>query len=456
MDRQTLEVAEWRSEELPGCSLHTRDYRIIERLGGKVRIDALAGRLRVTATSYVGVIRLAEVDVKIVPKLAGSHLNLVRMLQWTTGLDAFEVLPHDHDLDVNGEDLSELLALLFVRAAERVLRAGVRSDYVVREEAVPIVRGRILADRQLIRHGRRTDRVECRFDDRSSAIFDNALLLAAAETCARRASGVDIRRRARRVSLALHDSVGDDEWAQVRLPRQTVRYDRLNAHYRGAHELAWLLLEGFHGFDDLFRAGKTTAFAFLLNMDTLFERFVERLLRTALVADAVSLRFQRPSGSVIRHAGGAAYINQRPDTLLRAQAGGPAVAIDAKYKRYSNRRIDPGDIAQTFLYAQAFGPRPESGCPNALIVYPSETDQVDTLALSLHHEAGDVLAGVTALGVPIPAAIDEATGAGIGPVMQAVRAVALSALHDESLRGPPPVGHNRPTLVPPRARTREA
>jgi 5-methylcytosine-specific restriction enzyme subunit McrC len=425
------EVAEWNSIFIPNVSLSDDDRRLCENLstgdGPRLVVEELRDRLRVRALSWIGVVRLSAVEIHVVPKLAGEHLGLLRMLEWSTGLDALRATHDEYQLDAQGARLPDLLALLFVRAAERIVRAGLRSDYLQREEAISTLRGRLLIDRQLrVRHGR-LDRLECRYDDRSADIFDNQLLLAGAEHCSRRAGEVSIRRRAGRLRAALRTVC---EPHGVKAPRRMVVYDRLNSHYRGAHELAWLLLEGSYGIEDIYQHGSVRTFAFLLDMNQLFERFVEKLLEEALRTAQVRLAFQRPSGSVIRRADtGATYLRQIPDVLVRINQTKIAIPLDAKYKLYSSRRLDPSDVAQTFLYGHAFGPAPSHGLPHALIVYPSETGRADLLPLQVQHVGGQRTARLTAVGVPIVRALDEAQRrVGSSGVLEAVREAVLEAV----------------------------
>jgi 5-methylcytosine-specific restriction enzyme subunit McrC len=423
-----LRLEEWRTGEIPGIALSDADRRLVERLaeqaGPRIEIDELKHGLRVKAFSWVGVVRLKQAEIHVVPKLAGEHVGLLQMLEWTSGLDALRPGEREHALAATGARLPDLLAMLFVRATERILRAGVRADYVAREEALSVLRGRLLADRQVRRGHRRIDLLECRFDERTADIFDNQLLLAAAHRCAARTRHEETRRRAGRLRIALGEVC---DARGVSLPRRTISYDRLNAHYRGAHELAWLLLEATHGVDDLFQHGATTSFAFLLDMNRLFERFVERLLSAAL-AQTAKLYFQRPSGSVIRRADtGALYLRQVPDALVRINSLGVTLPVDAKYKRYARRRVDAADIAQTFLYAHGFGPAPGAALPQALIVYPAESDQLEAMPLVVRHAAGQPTAGVKVIGVPIPRALDEASGALETPVLDGLRDAVLAA-----------------------------
>lgn len=405
----TYEVGEWEYIDLPGVTLTHADTALCKRLAEqgnrRLSIEEVDDGLRVQATSWVGLVRLGTAQIHVVPKLAGEYVGLVRLLEWVAGLDELTDLESDPHVDLSGNHLLDLVALLLVREVERVLRRGARSDYVMHEEALPVLRGRLLFDRQLRRRQGRLDRLECRYDERSADIFDNRLLLAAVERCATRAGQVSIRRRATRVRARLTQIC---DAYDVSLPRRPILYDRLNAYYRHAHELAWLVLEGTQGLDDLYVSGDTRSFAFLLDMNRLFERFVERVLQFAVSARGVRLSFQQRSGSVVRRADtGRTYSQLIPDVLARTDEPQVTWPIDAKYKSYSERRIDPSDIAQIFLYATTLGIQTGERPPHALIVYPAESSQLEQIPLAVRRVQGKELATVTALGVPIPRVLDE-------------------------------------------------
>jgi 5-methylcytosine-specific restriction enzyme subunit McrC len=408
----TYGVGEWDDIDLPGVTLTHADVALCKRLAEqgepRLSIEEMQGGLRVRATSWVGLVQLGAIQLHVVPKLAGEYLGLVRLLEWLGGLDELTELESDPHIDLAGTHLLDLVALLLVREVERVLRRGARADYVVHEDALPVLRGRLLFDRQLRRRQGRLDRLECRYDERSADIFDNRLLLAAAERCATRTEQIGIRRRATRVRARLAQIC---DARDVSLPRRPVSYDRLNSYYRQVHDLAWLVLEGTQGLDDLYVSGDTRSFAFLLDMNRIFERFVERILLRAVTPRGVHLSFQRRSGSVVRRADtGSTYSQLIPDILASTDDPPATWPIDAKYKRYSERRVDPSDIAQVFLYATSLGVRQDGGPPHALIVYPAESQELERLPLAVHRVGGKELATVAALGVPIPRVLDEAAG----------------------------------------------
>jgi 5-methylcytosine-specific restriction enzyme subunit McrC len=419
---EVVTVGEWSQFDLPGVALTLADRRLCSRLKEqgrrRLRVEETASGLWVETTSWVGLVRFSFAQVHVVPKFAGEYVGLIRLLEWLAGLEELADLGSDPEIELGGDHLLDLVALLLVREVERVLRRGVRSDYTVQEEALGVLRGRFLFERQLRKRPERLDKLECRYDERSADIFDNQLLLAAIERCSARAVHVNIRRRASRVRSRLAqicDAQG------IALPRHAISYDRLNGHYRQAHELAWLVLEGTEGLDDLYASGDTRSFAFLLDMSRLFERFVERVMELAATACGAQVFFQRPSGSVVRRAeSGRTYSRLIPDVLLRSNDPPATLPIDAKYKRYSERKVDPADIAQAFLYATSLGSRPKGGPPSALIAYPAESSDLERLPLTVRRAHGGELAAVTALGIPIPRVLDEVDLEEQGMVVQGV------------------------------------
>ena len=83
---------------------------------------------------------------------------------------------------------STSLALLLAEECRRVVRAGLLADYIEREEDLPILRGRLLLDRQVLRRFGRLDRLECRHDEHERDILENRILAAALRACGRRAA----------------------------------------------------------------------------------------------------------------------------------------------------------------------------------------------------------------------------------------------------------------------------
>ena len=372
-------LTEWTSEVYHGVALTPEDRAVVEKLStsadDRLQIEELRRGLRVRTRSWVGVVRLPTVEIRVVPKVTGDQLGLVRLLEYASGLDALIRLSDGATLKASGDSLLELVILLFVEASERVLRRGLLSGYVEREDDLPIVRGRILGDRQLLERFGQLDRIICRFDELEHDVVENQLLTAALQVASPRVTSVGLQRRISRLRGVL-EPICDTDQLNLAGARTTMTYNRLNAHYETAHQLGWLLFDAL-GIDDLFVPGEAQSFSFLLNMNQLFERFVTRVVEQVLPATRYRVTSQSPFKSVVWNVTSQRpYTSIIPDVVVERRGESDCrVAIDAKYKLYDERGFDQSDIYQTFLYAFALGATSSGGVPTSLLLYPATADE---------------------------------------------------------------------------------
>ena len=429
----TFEVAEWEHRDLPGLWLSPEDTRLKDSLGGdgpnaRLAITELRSGLRVTARSWVGVVRFSSFEVRVVPKLAGGDVGLVRLIDYASGLDSLGRHPAIRTFKDGGGNLLDLVALLLAEACERVARAGLRADYREIEDDLPVVRGRLLGDRQVLRRFGRIDRVECRYDEHTTDTPDNQVLLAALSACAPRVRHPAVSLRVRRLVSVFGEACSLDE-LDLRLVRSATTYDRLNEHYRDGHALAWLVLDGL-GIDDLFGRGSARCFAFLIDMNRLFEDFITRWLTQLLAGYGHRVVAQRQDRTVVWDAAlGKPYSHVRPDLLIEAKSRpGRFLPVDAKYKLYDEQGIAPADIYQSFLYAFAYSQSTRPPMPASLLMYPASTETSERIHLHVRRSRGPTEAELLAVGVPVAATLAEAVDGVVGEVGSAALASIVSRL----------------------------
>ena len=436
-----IRLTEWEVHTEHGLSLTDEDRSIFNALeevhDQRIELDELLHGLRVRTRSWVGVVRLETVEFRVVPKLAGDRVALARMIEFACGLDGLRRLPRTTSVDVDGESLLELVALLFVEETRRLLRRGVVKHYVPREEDLGVVRGRILADRQVLERFGQLDRILCHYDELESDVDENRLLLAGLRAVSRGLGSGALRRSLERLRSVLEPECDLSSFDLRRVRRELI-YDRLNAHYEAAHRLAWLLLDGM-GIEDLVARGRTRSICFLLDMNALFERFVEQVFRRTLEPCGFAVESQHSLKSVlwdVRRS--ASFGSIRPDLVVTARCAERPLAVDAKYKEYDERGLSPSDLYQLLLYASATSSGSsdtEQSVPTALLVYPTTVEDDRDVVLEARRQDGRATARVRSLAISIPDVISELDDGIAGPECNRIAQYVTAYLASAGLAG---------------------
>src|SRR4051794_17377903 len=101
--------SEYESRVVP-CSRPTpADRRLAQRLAARGDLDPrldvewlLDGGMRVTAYSWIGVVRLSGVEIRVVPKLVGGVLHVLRMIEYADQVRLVARLPTHRALPEDG------------------------------------------------------------------------------------------------------------------------------------------------------------------------------------------------------------------------------------------------------------------------------------------------------------------------------------------------------------------
>ncbi len=411
-ERVVVELGEYQQKRVEVPPPSEADEQLANRLmSGQdgVRLDArwmADGTLDVSASSWVGVVRFSRVDVRVVPKLVGGSLRVLRMLEYASGVSMLRRLPTDRPLPADGKDLFDLICLLLAQETEALIRDGLLRDYRTTDDSLEVLRGRLRYRDQFLRRFGQLDRLECHFDEYDGDTPINQLVAAALSLARRRVSETDIRFAAARLASVLdelcHPTSMDASWYE-----RIIRYDRRTERYRPAHELAKLVLRGL-AFDDLFDVSAGSVSAFLINMNAVFERFVTRLVHEALRGTFLDVSTQHQLRAVVRNDDtGRSYSTLTPDLVITDRLTGRSVPFDIKYKTYDLRKLSTADIYQTFLYAYALGHSDDQR--RAGILYPA-TASVDGPHLSIKPLLGPTAARIIGAGIDVPRALDELAG----------------------------------------------
>ncbi len=404
MTRTRLTLNEYRTaESVPLTDAQVRSLRSLEPNPVQVMPHPSDPSLYdLTATSLVGLINVEDLDLEIRPKLAIDRLLF---------LLSYSMDPaHWRSLHAEFEERDSLFDAIvpgFVFQVRQALKRGLLQGYRVQEDADITVRGRIRVSEQIRRHYGIAPPIELRYDEFTEDILENQLLKAAIHRLWKlRIRSSWIRQALREFDLVLQNV------SLVEFPRHSIpeiRFTRLNQRYRPAVQLARLILRAT-SFD--LGTGAVAASEFLVNMNQVFEEFVEAALGESIARCGLRLR---PQDDRLR-----LDLDRRirlvPD--ISVWQGGRCLLIgDVKYKRTGDNRGSNPDIYQLLAYTIA------ADLPGGVLIYAKGEDeprvhitrivekQLRVVALDLELSPEGILEQIDSLAADLLHGVEQPTGA---------------------------------------------
>ena len=306
---------------------------------------------RIRSRGLVGIVPVDESVIVIEPKAPVS--SIFGMLEVAYDLQSFELLKGETTIGSLEELFERVVSILARRVLDRV-RRGLYQEYVEHVDDLIYVRGRIDMRGNLRNVTRKNPAVRCRFEDLTSELEDNEILLWTLFVASRfRLRRPEVVEQVRRAYRAMAGSIPLAE----KSPQSCIErfYTRLNDDYQPMHGLSRLLLD--HAGPHL-AEGNRTFIPFCLDMPTLFESFVAKWLTSHLPHDLEAL----PQFSAKLRAN--VPLRFDIDVLIRdRRTKRPMAVLDTKYK--VAERLQETDIQQVVAYATRMGVR------HAFLVYPS-------------------------------------------------------------------------------------
>ena len=333
--RPTVVVPEYGESEVELNAAQERTLRHLVRDRVTILATDTPNRWRVKASSYVGTVVTPDVRILVVPKV--STANLFHFLE--AGGRALQVGPEIFEYEKT-RDLVPSFATFYARHLEAALGRGIPRDYRETEDRLAGIRGRVNlpAQRRLV--GLPLP-IECRFDEYTADIALNRVLRSALIRLLG-LPGVTVTTRQtlqqldRRLEEATMLTTGDI--------RSETTFTRLNEHCRPAERLARLILSGSSILDAVGAAG---AAVFLVDMNKVFEEFVESRLRRYLVG-RLAVRGQCPCRLDITGA-----VRIKPDLVFNSPGRDLMYVADTKYKVTADGYGREADYYQLLAYTAA-------------------------------------------------------------------------------------------------------
>jgi len=388
---EKLTLAEY--ETARGVPLTPEQRDALRHVAPDVTVSPSAGEeglFDLTPGSSVGALALPDLAVEIRPKI---------LIDRVLFLLSYALDPRNwHHIGFNLEVRDSLLEALipgFIHKVRQAFRRGLLQGYRSEEDAIPGLKGRFRMEDQIRKRFGIMPPVEVRYDEFTEDIEPNRLILAAVDRLERmRLRSPSSRAALRPIRNAL-ERVALREYPPAQVPE--IAYDRLNEHYRGAVELARLILRSA-SFD--LAHGTVRASAFLIDMNKVFESFVHVALREALrLGEQAFPRCARGRGLWLDLA---RTIRLQPD-LSWWEDGACVFVGDAKYKRVAASGIKNSDVYQILAYSIS------TGLPGGLLIYAAGEGEpvtheiveigkrIEVVTLDLSRRPATILADIEAL-----------------------------------------------------------
>jgi 5-methylcytosine-specific restriction enzyme subunit McrC len=344
---KTLMLKEWSPTPVQLTNPELTRLLSVPKILSLTPRDPSAGVYSVRPGSVVGTLVWPELRVLIKPKVELANVFFLLgfrgdLAEWTE-----EAFPYEAEWD-----FLRAIAWAFRAEMERGLRYGISRSYEEKSEALAGFRGRLDVGRQITAWQDRPFPVECRFVEYGEDSLLNRVLRAA-NTRLLAAGGLsfDLVRSLQHIAGEL-SMVDEVHFPPSQVPRVT--FTRLNARWEPAFRLARLILS-----DETLRdeTGTAVGTAFTVDMNVLFEKFVEEVVAEEAWRSGWELEPQFRVRLTER-------VPMKPDLVL-LRHGEPVAVADAKYVE-----LDEGwphaNVYQLLAYCVALG------LPRGLLIYASQ------------------------------------------------------------------------------------
>ena len=338
--------------------------------------------------NFVGVITIPDdIHLEILPKTCeGSQKNsdvrklLVRMLMEVDELPFIKST--DAVVEVFNKPLPDVLITLFLKQLADVVRKGIRKDYKRIEAEERFLKGRLLVSHQINQPISRRHLFRIAFDVFSENRAENRLIHSALIQVAKWSKSEANQKTARELRFAFNEIPKSTDYktdfSLWRNSRDMISYKPL---------LYWvkLILNQQSPFSI---KGDSKGISFLFPMETLFEKYVAKILEKKALKDYSSYKVEKQVKNKYLAkipANGSWVFQLKPDLAIferNSSIETPICILDTKWKlidqdaKYDNGNEDNKvGISQSDMYQMfAYGHKYLNGQGKLLLIYPKWTN----------------------------------------------------------------------------------
>lgn len=331
-----------------------------------------SGILGLQARNYVGTVETPRgTRIEILPKVSnsGDDPSEARRIVLKMLSRVLDLRTHSWDkgsLVVMNQPLHEHLIEIFLTGVERLVKKGLRNNYVLNADDHPFLRGRLRIEKQLHRRPGSKPEFSIEYHEFIPDRPENRLIHSAIIAVSKWTRNPNNQRRARTLRFVFSEI---PESTEHRKDLQQWSKDRSLIDYRGLKAWCELILTRQ---SPLFMAGTFSGLSFLFPMEQLFERYVASVLQKKLEI-GFRLVAQPSRHSLVTHLS-ANWFQLKPDLILERGDGCCCSVLDTKWKHIDENLSTAKDkygLSQSDFYQMAaYGERYLKGRGDMFLIYP--------------------------------------------------------------------------------------
>lgn len=306
------------------------------------------------ARQYCGILNFDNKDFYILPKIA-NHNDEQEDEQ---NLNIFiYMLMYAYDVKLSNEQIAncanqkytilEVFVQMFVSNLLNELKKGIYKEYLTQQDNLPVLKGKYLINENL-KYNFTKNKIYCEYDEFSPNNSLNQFFLYAIKYLQKFVKNKKLLKQCE----LIFDEV---EYKSVDINKlDWIHFNRLNQRFKTSFEIAILLLKQSI---PLFNQDKKS-FAFLFDMNVLFEKFIARMIKESF--DDVEV----PKDYI-----SFGRLNLKPDIIVKSKN----LIIDCKYKILKENEIsNRNDRYQMYVYANNL-----NDIKTTMLLYPKHLDSLD-------------------------------------------------------------------------------
>ncbi len=328
------------------------------------------GKDTIKVHNYVGVLETQDgTSIEILPKILGCDTlvnirkMLLKMLACLTDMPFINI--GEAHLQSNHHPIIEIFITAFLNELERLIKKGIRRDYVETTANQNFLKGKLLFQQQLKHNLTHPERFYVQYEAFTSNTAHNRLIKSTLEKLATLSKNIENQSRIRQQLFIFKEVASSNNPYK---DFQQAQPNRLYQHYRKV--LNWTKVFLFNrAFSNV--RGKHFNQAILFPMEQVFEAYVGKMLKKYIGEGRVLL--QNTQRHLVDIHQGKSLFKLRPDIVIEKEKA--YTILDTKWKTINtqssqqNYGIEQKDMYQLFAYGKKYATTKKT---KLILLYPQQ------------------------------------------------------------------------------------